>query len=132
MTFATALLIALGAALGAPTRFVFDRYLNGAWPRGTLLVNLVGSFILGVAAGYALNASETPKLMLALVGVGFCGSLTTFGGFAAQTVDLFALARASDSASSRGAIGYVLASAIGCMMVASLGLAFALQIWAGS
>lgn len=132
MTFATALFIALGAAIGAPTRFVVDRYLNSAWPRGTLAVNLVGSFILGVAAGYALNASETPQLMLALVGVGFCGSLTTFGGFAAQAVDLFTLARAHSGASSRGAIGYVVGSALGCVMAAWLGLAIALQIWPGS
>jgi CrcB protein len=132
MTLTTALLISLGAAVGAPTRFVVDRYLNGAWPRGTLLVNLLGSFVLGVAAGYAVNATETPALMLALVGVGFCGSLTTFGGFAAQTVDMLTAPRDSNSASSGVAVAYVLASALGCVLAAWLGLSIASGIWPGS
>jgi CrcB protein len=132
MTLTTALLISLGAAVGAPTRFVVDRYLNGAWPRGTLLVNLLGSFVLGVALGYAMNASETPALMLAFVGVGFCGSLTTFGGFAAQTVDMLTAPRASNSASSGVAVAYVLASALGCVLAAWLGLAIATWMWPGS
>ena len=100
MTLTTSLLIALGAAVGAPTRFLVDRSLNGSWPRGTLLVNVVGSFVLGVASGYAIHAAEPPKAMLALVGIGFCGSLTTFGGFAAQTVDLFLLGRSGTGSSS--------------------------------
>ncbi len=132
MTLTTALLISLGAVIGAPTRFVVDRHLNAAWPRGTLLVNLIGSFTLGVAAGYAVNASETPALMLALVGVGFCGSLTTFGGFAAQTVDLFTLQRSSDGASARVAVAYVVASALGCVLAAWLGLTIATWMWPGS
>ena len=49
---ATVLLIAVGAAFGAPTRFIIDRRLNGRWPRGTLMVNLAGSLILGLAVGY--------------------------------------------------------------------------------
>ena len=87
------LLIAVGAALGACARFIIDRRLNGRWPRGTLLVNLLGSLILGIAVGYSLSTPSGSALMLALVGTGFCGALTTFGGFAAQTMDLLQLGR---------------------------------------
>jgi CrcB protein len=134
MTLTTSLLIALGAAVGAPTRFVVDRYLNGSWPRGTLLVNVVGSFVLGVASGYAIHAAEPPKAILALVGIGFCGSLTTFGGFAAQTVDLFSLGRSgtgSSSAQRNTAYLYASASVLGCVVAGWIGLLIAFQIWPG-
>ena len=134
MTLTTSLLIALGAAVGAPTRFLVDRSLNGSWPRGTLLVNVVGSFVLGVASGYAIHAAEPPKAMLALVGIGFCGSLTTFGGFVAQTVDLFLLGRSgtgSSSAKRNTAYLYASASVVGCVLAGWIGLLIAFQIWPG-
>ena len=132
MTIATALLIAVGAAFGAPMRFVVDRYLNGSWPRGTLVVNLVGSLVLGSAVGYSLNAATTPTSMLALIGIGFCGALTTFGGFAAQTVDLYSLGRSHAGGSSAAAYMYAIGSLLGCVLVGWLGLLAALQIWPGS
>jgi CrcB protein len=125
----TVLLIALGAAIGAPTRFIIDRYLNGAWPRGTLLVNLLGSLILGVTIGYSLAAAQSPSALLALVGTGFCGSLTTFGGFAAQTVDLLQMGRSETTNSTPTALLYAAGSLIGCVLIAWLGLITALHIW---
>ena len=126
---AAVLLIALGAAIGAPTRFIVDRYLNGAWPRGTLLVNLLGSLILGVTMGYSLTAAQSPSAMLALVGTGFCGSLTTFGGFAAQTVDLLQMGRSETTNSTPTALLYASGSLIGCVLIAWLGLITDLHIW---
>ena len=123
------LLIAVGAALGAPARFVIDRRLNGRWPRGTLLVNLLGSAILGVAVGYSISSPTGSALMLALIGTGFCGALTTFGGFAAQTVDLLQLGRTQVDGSTRIAVIYTVASVCGCAAVAWLGLVTALHIW---
>ena len=127
----TVLLIALGAAIGAPTRFIIDRYLNGAWPRGTLLVNLLGSLIFGVVAGYSLGTTESRNVMLALIGIGFCGSLTTFGGFAAQTVDLLQLGRSDTSRTSATGVLYATGSLVGCIVVAWIGLITALHIWPG-
>jgi fluoride exporter len=127
----TVLLIALGAAIGAPTRFIIDRYLNGAWPRGTLLVNLLGSLIFGVVAGYSLGATESRNVLLAFIGIGFCGSLTTFGGFAAQTVDLLQLGRSDTSRSSVAGVLYATGSLVGCIVVAWIGLITALRIWPG-
>jgi CrcB protein len=78
----TALLVALGAAVGAPLRFLAAHQLDRRFPRGTLLVNVVGSAVLGFCAARALDGSA-----LALVGTGFCGGLTTYSAFAVQTHD---------------------------------------------
>jgi fluoride exporter len=78
----TALLVALGAAVGAPLRFLAAHHLDGRLPRGTLLVNLLGSGLLGFCAGQAVDGDT-----LALVGTGFCGGLTTYSAFSVQVVD---------------------------------------------
>ena len=129
---ATVLLIALGAAIGAPTRFIIDRYLNGAWPRGTLLVNLLGSLIFGLVAGYSLGTTESRQVMLAFIGIGFCGSLTTFGGFAAQTLDHIYLGRSDTSPFRAAGVLYAMGSLVGCIVVAWVGLITALHIWPGA
>lgn len=76
----TVLLVALGAAVGAPLRFVSAHLLDHRWHAGTLLVNAVGSFLLGLTTAIGLSGSA-----LALVGAGFCGGLTTYSAFAVQT-----------------------------------------------
>lgn len=79
----TGLLVALGAAVGAPVRYWAGHVLDRRMPWGTLLVNVVGAFLLGWFAGLSLGASGA-----ALLGVGFCGALTTYSAFAVQAVDL--------------------------------------------
>lgn len=76
----TALLVALGAAVGAPLRFAWAHVLDRRFPFGTLLVNVLGSFALGVCTPQALGGQA-----MALVGVGFCGAFTTYSTFAVQT-----------------------------------------------
>ena len=72
--------VAAGAALGAPLRFVLGRLLDGRLPWGTVLVNVTGSFLLGVFSALSLSADGR-----AFLGVGFCGALTTYSAFAVQT-----------------------------------------------
>ena len=79
----TALFVVLGAPTAAPLRFLLGQRLDGAWPRGTLLANTVASLLLGVCVGWSLSGS-----MLALVGTGFCGGLSTYSSLAVQTRDL--------------------------------------------
>lgn len=83
----SALMVALGAAVGAPARFLVDlalqRRLGQAFPWGTLTVNVLGSFLLGV-----FMALPLPPEALALLGTGFCGALTTYSTFAYETVRL--------------------------------------------
>ena len=79
----TALLVALGAMVGAPLRFACAHYLDHPFPRGTLMVNAAGSFVLGLCSALSLSGSQ-----LALVGTGFCGALTTYSAFSVQTMML--------------------------------------------
>ena len=128
MTPLLALAIAAGAAVGAPLRFVVERRLASSWPWGTWLVNVAGSAVLGGLLG-GLSGGEGPSsaaTLVALVGTGFCGSLTTFGGFAAQVLDLAAAPReASPSGRSTRAVGYALVSVLVCIGVAGLSYAVA-------
>lgn len=79
------LLVALGAAVGAPARYAVTQGLRarGATTHaGTLLVNVVGSFVLGLLVGGDVHGSA-----LALVGTGFCGALTTMSTLALEVWD---------------------------------------------
>jgi CrcB protein len=120
VTAGLALAVAAGAALGAPTRFAVERWLGAAWPWGTWLVNVVGSAVLGVLVGLTTGGAELRADVVALVGIGFCGALTTFGGFAAQVLDLAAAPR-EDRAVARAwrSLGYALASVAVCLLVAA-------------
>ena len=84
----TVALVLLGAAVGAPLRYVTDLLVQSrhasVLPWGTLVVNAVGSLVLGVAAA----ALPGHQWALALVGTGFCGALTTFSTFGFESVRL--------------------------------------------
>jgi CrcB protein len=76
----TWLLVALGAAVGAPLRYVAGRLLDDRLPWGTIAVNWLGSLLLGWLSGVGLSGDLT-----ALLGTGFCGALTTYSTFMVQT-----------------------------------------------
>lgn len=81
----TWLLVAVGAAVGAPTRYAVTQVLRdrGATTHaGTLLVNVAGSLVLGLLVGRGVEGNS-----LALVGTGFCGSLTTMSTLALEVWD---------------------------------------------
>ncbi|MFD2092616.1 fluoride efflux transporter FluC [Blastococcus deserti] len=83
----TPLLVAAGALVGAPLRLLVLRLAarRGRDPsRGTLAVNVAGSALLGVLMGTA----DVPAWAVAMVGTGFCGTLTTFSTFGADVVRL--------------------------------------------
>lgn len=78
----TALLVGLGAAVGAPARFLLAHALDRRWPTGTLVVNTLGSGLIGLFAALSLDADAW-----ALLATGFCGGLTTYSAFAVQAVE---------------------------------------------
>lgn len=115
------LAVAIGGAIGSVTRF----WLTGAvaaltgprFPWGTLLINVVGSLVIGLVAGLTLTPERLgwhPSIRILLM-TGFCGGFTTFSAFSLQTLELI------QSGEIAPALGYILASVALC-------LAFA---WAG-
>lgn len=83
--------VAAAGAVGAPARFLVDGFVRSRTrddlPYGTLLINLSGSFLLGLLTGLALTRGF-PQTPFVLLGAGFCGAYTTFSTFAFETVRL--------------------------------------------
>ena len=121
----TVLWIALGGALGSLARFYLSEAVGllagPAFPWGTLLVNVSGSFVIGVVAGGGGEHGRWIESAFArqFVMVGVCGGYTTFSAFSLQTVGLI----------ETGEIGragaYVLASVALCLLATWAGYAAA-------
>ena len=83
-----ALAVAGGAVVGAPLRYLVDRAVqsrhDSRFPFGTLMVNLVACLILGFVAGIA----DLSPTLLALLGTGLCGTLSTYSTYAFETFRL--------------------------------------------
>ena len=88
--------VGIGAALGAWMRWALGAGLNvllPTLPLGTLVANLLGGYLIGVAvAVFEQNASITPEVRLFII-TGFLGGLTTFSTFSAESVGLLASGR---------------------------------------
>ena len=93
----TPLLVALGAVAGAPLRFLAGHWLDRDFPFGTLLVNVVGSFVLALLPAFEVVRRNRP-LALGL-GPGLLGGFTTLSTYAEQSRALLADGRAGLAAS---------------------------------
>lgn len=86
--------VALGGALGSILRFGMNRWLTlllgDGLPWGTILVNIGGSFVIGLCAALFENGpgASTPLEVRQFVLVGLCGGFTTFSSFSLQTLTL--------------------------------------------
>lgn len=115
------LAIAAGGALGAVARhglnlLVHQRALTGTFPAGIFLVNVAGSFAIGIVAGLlAGERLQLPPAARAFVMVGFLGGFTTFSSFSLDTLTLL----------RDGHPGQALANVTGQVGLALLG------VWAG-
>jgi fluoride exporter len=84
--------VAAGGAIGSVARFALSSFVafrvTALFPVGTLLINVVGSFILGVLMQMSLTSTSiTPELRLFLT-TGLCGGFTTFSTFSYETIAL--------------------------------------------
>ena len=115
------ILVFVGGAIGSMCRFwlsgfVAERF-GETFPYGTLIVNLVGSWIIGLAAGWIAHfndpfwASAAKQLLM----VGICGGLTTFSSFSLQTWNLMLSGRWGSAFTN------VLVSTILCLALVSVG-----------
>lgn len=114
------LAIALGAALGALLRWQLGLKFNAPFPLlplGTLAANLIGGYIIGLAiAFFASNPTLAPEWKLLII-TGFCGGLTTFSTFSAETVSLL------QSGRLLWAMGVITTHVIGSLLMTLAGLA---------
>ncbi|MEY2943395.1 MAG: fluoride efflux transporter CrcB [Pseudomonadota bacterium] len=114
------LTVALGGALGAWLRFLVARLIPASpFPYATLLVNLIGSLLMGLLAGWLLRQPHGAEGWRLLLGVGVLGGFTTFSAFSLEVAQM--IQRGTYSAAAL----YIAASlllGIGCLF---LGLAVA-------
>jgi CrcB protein len=115
----TPLLVVVGALVGAPLRLLADRIAVARRGRatglGTLTVNVVGSAVLG----FVLGLAAAPSWVVALVGTGFCGTLTTFSTFGYDVV------RMVEERVAGRALGYVAATLVLGLGAAAAGFGLA-------
>lgn len=120
------LLVIVGAAVGAPLRYLSDRAVQSrhdtVFPWGTFVVNVIGSLILGVILGAVGAAGAPPQTQLA-VGTGFCGALTTYSTFSYETLRLL------EGEARLLATVNVVASIVAGLCAAFAGVALSSAIW---
>ena len=100
-------------ALGAPLRYLVDIAITertrSPLPWGTLVINVTGSFLLGLLTGLGLHHG-LPKTARVVLGTGFCGAYTTFSTFTYETVRL--LEEGDPLAAAKNATGTLLVAAL--------------------
>ena len=112
--------VACAGAIGAVARYVVDVVVSDRTrinlPVGTLVINVSGSFVLGILTGLSLyhGLASSPKIVL---GTGFCGGFTTFSTFAWESVALL------EARHYRVAATNIAASVVLPTLAAALGLA---------
>ncbi len=83
--------VGVGAALGAWLRWIFSVLFNATLPNlpmGTLIANLVGGYLIGVAAAFFIQHDGLSPEWRLLIITGFLGGLTTFSTFSSESVGL--------------------------------------------
>ena len=115
--------VALGGAMGSVARFWLTSAMTALtgprFPWGTLLINVLGSFVIGLVAGITLTPARVgmhPDLRIFLM-TGVCGGFTTFSAFSLQTLELM---QAGDMVP---ALGYAMGSVVFCVAATFCGWA---------
>jgi CrcB protein len=116
----TGLWVALAGGVGASVRYVVDSAIRARWrvefPVGTLLINITGSFVLGVIAGVVIAHGASSRLR-DIAGTGFLGGYTTFSAASVETVRLAEQRRWGEC------LGYAAGSLVLALLAAGVGLA---------
>jgi CrcB protein len=100
VSLATVLAVALGGAVGSVARYLTSIAFSSiavAFPFATLVVNVVGAFLIGIFARVFGGTDADPMMRLALT-TGLCGGFTTFSAMSAETVTLVQQGRAGRAA----------------------------------
>ncbi|EXI81256.1 MAG: chromosome condensation membrane protein [Candidatus Accumulibacter appositus] len=119
--------ISIGAALGALLRWQLGIRLNSLFPTippGTLVANLIGAYLIGLAIAFFSSFSAISPEWRLLIITGFCGGLTTFSTFSAELAMLLQQGRVS------WALGAAAAHVAGSVLMTIAGIATV--VWARS
>jgi len=115
--------VAIGGALGAVLRYLVatgvQKKLAVPFPVGTLTVNVVGSFLIGLFLHYGVEHLRLPPEAKAFFVVGFLGAFTTFSSFSYEAVFLFL------SGEWQKAVLYAVVTNLSCLGATVAGIAFA-------
>ena len=119
MSPADTIWVALGGALGSIARYwlaIGVAVLTGPYfPWGTLLINIIGSFLIGGYGVWSGAGAHTSRLFIM---VGFCGGFTTFSSFSLQTLELL------EAGEVLRAAGYISGSVALCLAGVWAGVTF--------
>lgn len=119
-------LVALGGALGSVSRFLMgpalQRAFNATFPVGTLIINILGSLVLGFVMRLAIEGVSVTPEARAFIAVGFCGGFTTFSTFSYEAIRLL-----EDGEGWRAA-AYIVASVMLSLLAAFVGLVAAREL----
>jgi CrcB protein len=131
MSFTSCLIVMLGGAIGTLARYLISLAalpISGSLPWGTIIINIVGSFIIGLFGTMTLSYGRFPASdnLRLFVMIGICGGFTTFSSFSLQTLDLL-----RGGAPVRAAINIVI-SVVLCVTAVALGHYVATQANAGA
>ncbi len=124
----TVAVVGLGGALGSMARYCTGllavRLWGEAFPWGTLVINVLGSFVIGGFATLTLPGGPMPASvpMRAFVMAGLCGGYTTFSAFSLQTWDLVR------TGNWLAAVGNVVASVVLCLLAVVGGHLLAMRV----
>ncbi|MBF0186886.1 MAG: fluoride efflux transporter CrcB [Magnetococcales bacterium] len=119
--------IAAGGALGAVSRFLVSEWVYGltghGFPWGTLVVNVVGSFLMGVCLILFLERFPIYPGLLSMILIGFLGAFTTFSTFSMDTLNLI------DSGTINAALINMGVSVVSCLFAVWAGTLVARLFW---
>ena len=114
------LFIALGGASGTVSRYLLANWVHGLWegklPMGTLLVNVLGSFAIGIVYVIVVERQLIHTDWRGVLMVGFLGAFTTFSTFSLETINLL------EAGHPVHALLYMFGSAILCVVMAGLAM----------
>ena len=121
------LLVAMGGAIGAATRYGVSLALparESGWPLATFLINVSGSLLIGFLAGWLATRDAAGEPWRLLLGVGVLGGFTTFSAYSLETL------RMIERGDIAGASTYAVGSVFAGLAAVALGLFLARRVFA--
>lgn len=119
--------IAIGGALGALSRYwvvgLVSRLFERNFPYGTLTVNIIGSFVIGIGYIFIIERLHITSEWNAVLMIGFIGAFTTFSTFSLETVNMLHEGRLI------AALIYIFSSVLICLLATAAGILLGKQVF---